>query len=532
MPDTPPVGPELQALLDRFGVGSLEELVPVVAHYRTFPTAAGGSGPGIGSGLWQTIEGAISFGLGFAAAAALEPLSTSITQEFFNIDPSRALYLAMVAEIRAQQIKDEEWGHTEASYTGFNTGRIDAAIQSRITAPAAGTLIQLLRRKAITSDDVVAGLVKAKLPPQWHDPILGLQHKPLAPSQIATAIHRNIIPAPDLIVREPPRTEGRVPQVPQSTIDPVTSAEWSGLDSEQLRVLVGITGLPLSLTEMLQLLNRGEVTEDDVRRAVAQSNTRNEYMDVALGLRRRLLTPHDYAELQLRGFLKSAERDAGAALSGMEPADAQLLYDLLGRSIPAHQITTGFARGGEYEGPTDHIPAAYLASLERGNLRPEYYNLAYANRYTIPNYFVLRPMLQQGVITEQEGAEYFRQNGWPPDLADKAAQFWAGGSKTVADPHVKKAETSLYTAAHKFFVTDDGDEATAKGALTALQVPEGAQAEVIALWTHERELVRKQLTPSQIKKAYKDALYTEQEALAILERRGYSTADATTLLQE
>ncbi len=283
---------------------------------------------------------------------------------------------------------------------------------------------------------------------------------------------------------------------------------------------------------MLQLLNRGFVTEDDFKRSVAQSNLRNEYMDVALGLRRRLLTPHDYAELQLRGYLTADERDAGAELSGMEPADAQLLYDVLGRSIPVHQILTGFARGGEYGGPTDHIPPAYLGSLERGNLRPEYYNLAYANRYALPSYWVIRPLLQDGTLTEAEGAGYFTQIGWPPELAAQVAKAYAGGRSTTTGPHAKKAEASLYAMAHKFYVSEEGDEVHAREALTALAVPAAEQDQVLTLWTHERDLVRKLLTPAEIRKALNAKTYTYELALSLLEKRGYTSGDAITFLGE
>jgi uncharacterized membrane protein YgcG len=49
---------------------------------------------------------------------------------------------------------------------------------------------------------------------------------------------------------------------------------------------------------------------------------------------------------------------------------------------------------------------------------------------------------------------------------------------------------------------------------------------------HERSLIRKQLTPAQVKKAYKDGLYTRQQAVDALLARGYDQADADTLLDE
>lgn len=60
------------------------------------------------------------------------------------------------------------------------------------------------------------------------------------------------------------------------------------------------------------------------------------------------------------------------------------------------------------------------------------------------------------------------------------------------------------------------------------------------MWDVERELVRKQLTPAQLKKAYKGAdtnpatgaPWTLDEAIARLVGMGYSHNDAVTFLEE
>jgi len=55
---------------------------------------------------------------------------------------------------------------------------------------------------------------------------------------------------------------------------------------------------------------------------------------------------------------------------------------------------------------------------------------------------------------------------------------------------------------------------------------------ILSLWNEERALIRKQLTPAQVKKAYKDGLYTLTQATDALLARGYDQADAATLLEE
>ena len=63
---------------------------------------------------------------------------------------------------------------------------------------------------------------------------------------------------------------------------------------------------------------------------------------------------------------------------------------------------------------------------------------------------------------------------------------------------------------------------------------------MLALWGEERALIRKQLSPAQVKKAVKEAVpnpatgapWTVADGLTALLARGYSQADATTLLEE
>jgi hypothetical protein len=88
-------------------------------------------------------------------------------------------------------------------------------------------------------------------------------------------------------------------------------------------------------------------------------------------------------------------------------------------------------------------------------------------------------------------------------------------------------------------VAEETDDATATTTLGTLGVAAGAIPEVLALWQAERALIRKQLTPAQVKKAYRGAVvnpdtgtaWTRDDAMAALLDRGYSSSDATTFLE-
>ena len=478
------------------------------------------------------VEYAVGFGLGVALGRALGPLAVSLEQEAFSVDPSKALDPQDAARIVAQTLQDLGWGSGEAAQTGINSDRFALLHELEVRAPAVGELLDMVRRSTVSDADFAHGLRKAQLDSRYDAAVKQLAQRPLEGAELANAIHRGNMDGGDLLPFPAPRTLGRIPQYPISPLDPLQQAQWSGMSHDQLGVLVANAGLPLAIGEMLALLNRGEVTEDDVRRAVAHSNLRNEYMEAALLLRRRLLTPREYAEAELRGILTRTDAAAGAGLSGLEEPDYVTLFETVGRPLPVHQIVTGEARGGTYGGTYDDVPEPFRDAIRRSNIRPEYAVLAHANRYNYPSAFVLRSLVQGGELTVDEGHQALLDIGWPPDLAKKVATAWGGGTTGSADKHVAKAETQLWGTLHRSYVSQLTTDTEATSDLATLGVDQAAIPQVLSLWKMERAITRRTLTPAQLKKAVADKLMTSGDATNRLLELGYDQADATTLLSE
>src|SRR5205823_6277940 len=104
--------------------------------------------------------------------------------------------------------------------------------------------------------------------------------------------------------------------------------------------------------------------------------------------------------------------------------------------------------------------------------------------------------------------------------------------------HVAKAQTQLWGTAHRSYIAAESDDAAASAALATAGVAPAAVPQVLDLWRAERDLIRKQLTPAQIKKAYAKsatneatgAAWTRDEALAALVERGYAPLAAADYL--
>jgi hypothetical protein len=390
----------------------------------------------------------------------------------------------------AQGQIDPEKAAAWATASGFNAEAFQAMVEVSNTGPALGSALELLRRGDWTETQFKTALHRQGIETDWWDGLTSLQHDRLDLGAIATAVHRGIMQDAGLLVTPVPTGTGNVPRIPVSTLDTIAEFAAQGIDKERARVLIADTGLPLSLGQMLQLLNRGKVTETDVQVAIAESNTRNEYMDVALELRRHLLTPHEYAEAELRGVKTTAEAKAGAALSGLEGEDYDTLYANLGRPLNLHAITTGTARGGVYGGTYDDVPAGpYRDAIRRSAVRPEYASLDYANRFTYPSAFVLRSLAQAGDLGDVAAVQQILEEiGWKPEFAKQVAHAWLSvGAAT--DPHVKKAQGTLWTEAHKAYVKNDLSVAQVQPAFLALSIDATAQAAILALWDAEKVLM-------------------------------------------
>lgn len=518
----------------------------------------------------------LGFGIGVALAETLRPEATALGQEAWEGAPFRAVDPEVAAAIVAEAVELMPWGRAEAAKAGIDEERFGAMVDEARNAPGLGELLRLRRRRAISDEDFGHGLDKAKLERRWQAPMRELLEDRLQPATIATSVQRGIMPNPGLLPVGPPSAVGRVPPMPVVALDPIEEARDSGINRDRLAALTRIVGLPPAPGELLQLLNRGEIDTADYYRGISEGNTRNEWAPFLLELRRRLLTPHEYVEARLRGWIDDAAMHQGAALTGMQPADTDLLARLSGRPISFHQAFIGQRRGGRYDGPTGEIEHGFLRSLQESNVRPEWYNLAWAQRYVYPSAFVLRQLTASGELSADETEQVLLYEGWEPGFARKVAKRWAtsdGGAHKeetkaeLADEYAggylteKEFRTALaeigYTghtvdllvhlndarrikrfrekavdAINGAFVAFKLDDARATAELAELSVTGEAASLLLTVWRKQRVDSVRLLTPAQLKRAWTRGLLTEDEALEALRELHYSDEDARILLHE
>ena len=184
---------------------------------------------------------------------------------------------------------------------------------------------------------------------------------------------------------------------------------------------------------------------------------------------------------------------AGTALHGMSAADSDRLFLVTGRPLAVHQITTGLARGGVFQPEPGEITDPFEAAVHEANIKPSYYDLAIANKYTLPSAFVLKALATAGDLTQAETEQLLLEIGWPPDLALKVSTVWTAAKTGTANKHVTSSTTSLVTAARKAYIGGAANEQQARTALAAAGETVPNQDKLIALWNAQRAL--EQLPP-------------------------------------
>ena len=468
----------------------------------------------------STIGEAAGYGIGGAMQEPIKPLLQQLANETWATATAagvgRPLSVGEAAEIVAEDVELREWGVAQAGQEGRTEQQFDAVLGAALNAPGIPQLFETWRRNLIDDAAFEHGLRKAKLEPRWDAPLRGLKARLLSLDQLANA-----------------RQQGFIDAARQHE-----EAALQGQDADRADISFELSGLPLGVESMQEALNRGLVDRATFDQAIREGHTKTKYTDLAFALREPVLSAETYRTLYLKGWITQAEMNAGGALHGYTADQMNLLYLEAGRPAAPGQMWTMLAR--EVDGPdgTTMDKAQFLKGIRQSDIRPEWGDPLYAIRYTYPPLFQVNRLVEAGAATPALGVDAMRKNRLAPEWVAALEAYWQGGGTATTDSHVSKAQTQLWTRTHTSYLAGEIAEADARAALTVAGVTDAALDGVLAVWNHERELERKQLTPAQLKKAYAKgvqnpatgATWTRDDALAALIGRGYSPADASTYL--
>lgn len=436
---------------------------------------------------------AAAFAAGLAIHPTLSPLLRDLENFTWSEHPSKRLDLVLAAEVAAEDVDSYDDMATEASYSGWDADRFKWAYGVTLNAPGSGELLTMLRRGTIGADDYTHGLRKAKLETRWDGPLADLKHVYLSPDVLAVMLQRSVIPNQGQLPGVNLDTTGRVPRFPQVDLDAYKLAGYAGWSAAQLDAQTRIQGLPPGMDLVARGVFRDIFARGDFNLAAEQSNRRVEWADLEFEAYRQIPTADAGVQWHLRGWTDAAGMYAQTARHGMSKADTDLLFQIHGRPLSWHQIFTGLNRGGVYDGPTTDLDPAFLKGLRESDIRPEWYNLAWAQRYNYPTAFVLRSLTQAGDLTEAETHQILIYENWEPALAAKVAQRWAtagtGTSGTAKiDPWLAKAHSHLWTAVQKGYIGGSVDQPNAEQSFAVIGIDQAVHPAIFAAWDEQRRI--------------------------------------------
>jgi hypothetical protein len=490
---------------------------------------------------FSSLEGAVvGGGLGIAVATAAEPIFEPGRQAVWRSNPYAILIPETLAVLVAQGLVPFDAAAAQAKGNGVDANKFRALVEIAKTAPPVSEALELRRRQRITDDQLTHAMAKAQIEPQYWPALAELIDERLSPQVVALGIVRGIITDPGFLPVAPPSAVGKVPAFPVSTIKPLDEAASSGYSRERLFVETAIQGRPMGPEAAASAVFRSILEKVDFQRAVSEGDVRNEWAEAIFETARQIPSVADYVQLHLRGHTDAAGMHAGAARHGMSAADADVIYLRSGRPAAPGQMATAAVRGidGPLGRPMDR--EQFLLGVAESDIRPEWGPMLWDARFLYPSLFQLTRLVTSGAIDPATGASWAHKARYAPEVVTALHESWGGAQAPTRDAHVVKAENQLWTTQHTSYKVGESDAAEVEATLDLLNVPQGVHGRILALWNRERDIARKQLTPTQLKKAWKgtvtnpatSAPWTRDEALARLESMGYSPEDAETFLDE
>jgi hypothetical protein len=411
-------------------------------------------------------EGA-AFALGLATGPVLYPAVRAIEYEANRIYPSVALDAGTAAGIVAEDVEMRDWGAGEALSHGVDGARFDAMLGEALNAPGLPELLALWRRGLIDTAAFEHGLRKAKLEPRWDGAAKGLHDVLLSPADLSNAV-----------------VQGHMDQAAAEA-----EAGLQGYTAPRFDVLVENTGLPPGPATLLDWWRRGIITQAQFETGIREGHTKVKYIPFFEAARQPLLSAATAVRLYLKGWYTKAQRDAVGEAHGYSSQQMEDMFLSEGRPASPHQIHIGYARGARLAGAANEEDAIRTA-VKQSDVRPEYADLIYAGRYSLPSAFALRGLVTGGDLTAAEGQGILVDSGWPPDLATKVADSWASsaGGAAQVNPYIAKADNQLWTAIHKAYVKTGVSEAQIAPALSHIVPDAAARTAILADWNLERQV--------------------------------------------
>lgn len=442
--------------------------------------------------------GALGLGyvLGYLASPVFQPLllplvhaiNAQTTNEIF--DPQTA------AQLVARGIITQEFAFSEASGGGLDNQHEGSLIEAARNYPALGEVLQMLNRGMITNQQALTALQRDGLHPDYVDAALSLRDQLLSPADLALAALRGII----------------------TTEEAYTQAHTMGYANDQVDLLIGNTGEPPGIMEMLFLYRRKLIDEATLVRAIKQSRIRDEWVQSVIDLRYAPMSTADAVRAVVENYMTPEEGQVIAEQNGLEPDHWKYLYESWGRPLAVGEMLRLYHLG---KVTIDDVKQA----IRESDIKDKYVDVAVDLGRRLLGDYRITQMVQEGVITHDEAMKLLEEQGYTPEDAVRIINL--GTAKRIGSHHtLTKSDTlTMYTDA---LITRD----QAMGYLTALGYTADLAKQMLDLADYKRKAALIKITMKGIEAELKAHRIDEHQAKSQLVTAGLDPTQAQIYVDE
>lgn len=364
---------------------------------------------------------------------------------------------ADLALMALRGIITEGEGAAGAALAGLAAGDFDKLVKATGEPPGLMQLLEAFRRGFIDKGRLDLGIKQSRVRDEWSDVVEKLRYTPASASDAL----RGVI-------------QGHLSDAEGKQI-----AEWDGLRPEDWAWLVKTEGNPPGVQQMLELHNRGVVSDQQVEEAIKESRLKNKYIGPVKHLAVKLPEGRQITQMVGRGAITRAR--------GLE-----LLRD--------HGYQPDVSAALLESAVTDQV--AREKQLAAGQITELYHDHAITQAVALKHIESLGYHAENATLllhlTDLKRERTLQEAALAPIRSNFIAR------------HISQSEASL-----------DIDK---------LGIAAAQRDYLLSLWSIERYAHRRSLTEAQIVKANEKGLFTDAVALGRLENMGYTGEDARVIL--
>lgn len=218
--------------------------------------------------------------LGTASA----PFVQQLANEVWPHNTSVPLSPSLLAESVIKGVETQATAATEAALSGISDHRFDIMVKTAGQGVAIEAALLLWRRGQIDEAELDVILRYSNIRPQFFADVKKLRYAPPSAAEAIAGV-----------------VEGHL-----SEADGKKKFVEAGQDPVNFDWVLQTAGRPPATEQMLHLLNRGLMTEDEVRAAIRESNIKNKYIDQIIATRVYLPPPRSIVPMLRSGAITEA----------------------------------------------------------------------------------------------------------------------------------------------------------------------------------------------------------------------------------